>query len=146
MRCAMAIVVAIGLSMGAGSSLLAESPSDAFQGVWQLSGGEADGKSLSPAQTKDGKLVIRGDRYTFTLAPIGTLVGTQQLGALQGLKTIDITNETGNQKEETCLGIYEINGDDFRVIFAPPGGERPTKFETIPGSGQWLHTWKRVQP
>lgn len=118
---------------------------DALQGVWQLSSGEADGKTLSPAEIKDGKLVIDGDHYTFSLDTVGTLKGTQHLGELNGLKTIDITDESGEHKGETCLGIYEVEGDEFRVVFAPPGEARPEKFETTPGTGQWMHVWKHVK-
>ena len=147
MRFEMAMVLAVSVLLGAETPIFAAAPADdAFQGVWQLSGGEADGKTLSATQIKDGKLVISGDQYTFTLAPIGTIVGTQKLGSTQELKTIDITDATGPHKGQTCLGIYELEGDEFRVIFAPPGGSRPSKFETAPASGQWIHTWKRIQP
>lgn len=145
MRFGIAMVLAVGMSIVAGTPSLADAPRDAFQGVWQLSGGEADGKTLSESQIKDGKLVISGDRFTFTQAPVGTIRGTQQLGSVQELKTIDITNETGPHKGQTSLGIYEIDENEFRVVFAPPGGNRPSKFETASGSGQWLHTWKRIQ-
>ncbi|EAQ78706.1 hypothetical protein DSM3645_07935 [Blastopirellula marina DSM 3645] len=118
---------------------------DALQGVWYLSGGEADGNVLSQAELKDGKLEIQGDHYTVMLAEIGKLEGTQKLGVAEDVKTIDATNETNGEKEKTCLGIYEVNGDEFRVILAPAGEARPTKFETAPGSGQWMHVWKRVK-
>ena len=126
--------------------ILAETPpEDAFQGVWQLSGGEVDGKALSEMQISGGKLEINGTGYTFTLAPVGTIVGTQKLGAMRQVNTIDITDETGPHKGQTCLGIYELDGNEFRVVFAPPGGQRPVKFATVPESGQWLHVWKRIQ-
>jgi uncharacterized protein (TIGR03067 family) len=80
-----------------------------------------------------------------TLADVGTVTGKQKLGATSGFETIDITDERGARKGKTCLGIYEVKGDEFRVVFAAPGEERPTKFETVPKSGQWLHVWKRVQ-
>jgi hypothetical protein len=52
---------------------------------------------------------------------------------------------SGPNKDKTCLGIYELKGDKFRVAFAPPGKARPTKFATAPNSGQWMHVWKRVK-
>jgi uncharacterized protein (TIGR03067 family) len=122
---------------------------DALHGVWQLCGGEADGKVLSETpltvgETNHGKLVIRDDRYTVTLAHLGTVTGTQKLGATQEFKTIDITDEIGPHKGQTCLGIYELNGNEFRVVFAAPGGARPSRFEPAPDSGQWMHVWKRI--
>jgi uncharacterized protein (TIGR03067 family) len=119
--------------------------SDAFQGVWQLTSGESAGKPLSPAQLKGGTLVIENGRYTVTLPDVGTVTGTQKLGDAGGLKTIDITDDSGPRAGQTCLGIFEFDGDEFRVIFASPGEDRPTKFDTLPDSGQWMHVWKRAQ-
>jgi uncharacterized protein (TIGR03067 family) len=132
--------------MGAGAPENGVKPQgDAFDGVWQLSSGESDGKSLSATQLEGGKLAIQDGRYTVTLADVGTVTGTQELGTAGELKTIDIMDESGPRQGQTCLGIYELNGDEFRVAFAAPGEERPSKFETTPGSGQWMHVWHRVQ-
>jgi uncharacterized protein (TIGR03067 family) len=118
---------------------------DTCQGVWLLSGGEADGKMLTARQLQGGKLVINGDQYTVTMAEQGTVTGTQKLDATQQPKTIDIVNADGPQKGQPCFGIYELEGNEFRVVFASPGGARPTSFETTPGSGQWMHVWTRVE-
>jgi uncharacterized protein (TIGR03067 family) len=118
---------------------------DALNGVWQLSSGEADGKPLSEKQLKGGKLVIKGTRYTVALPEIGNVTGTQKLGATRELKTIDIMDESGAHKGQVCLGIYELKGNEFRVVFASPGGDRPSKFKTLPDSGQWMHVWKRIK-
>lgn len=143
----------LGIAMGLAVSLLlgADTPENdaapngnALQGVWQLSSGEADGNALSPAQLKGGKLVIKEDRYTVTLVDIGTVTGTQKLGATHEHKTIDITDDSGPHKGQTCLGIYELDGNEFRVVFASPGGARPSSFETAPDSGQWMHVWNRM--
>jgi uncharacterized protein (TIGR03067 family) len=99
---------------------------------------------LSETQLNGGKLVIEGARYTVTLANHGTVTGTQKLGTTQGTKTIDITDESGAHEGQTCLGIYELNGNEFRVVFASHGGARPSTFETGPASGQWMHVWKRI--
>ena len=146
MKFGIAMGLAVSLLMGAAAAKSDTAPNgNALNGVWQLSSGEADGKALSETQLKGGKLVIEGDRYTVTLADTGTVTGTQKLGATQELKTIDITDESGSHQGQTCLGIYELNGDEFRVVFASPGGTRPSKFETRPESGQWMHVWKRIK-
>lgn len=145
MRLGIAMGLAVTVLMGA-DALRSEAPNgDAFHGVWQLSSGEADGKSLSESQLKGGKLVIKDAHYTVTLADVGTITGTQKLGRSHKLRTIDITDEVGPHKGKTCLGIYELKGHEFRVIFAAPGAARPTKFETRPDSGQWMHVWTRVK-
>ena len=138
--------LAVCMLMGASAPQDGVSPSsEAFQGVWQLSSGESAGQALSPAQLEGGALVIDGGRYTITLADVGTVTGTQELGEADGLMTIDITDDSGPRAGQTCLGIFEFDGDEFRVIVASPGEDRPTKFKTMPDSGQWLHVWKRAQ-
>ncbi|MEX2307221.1 MAG: TIGR03067 domain-containing protein [Pirellulales bacterium] len=146
MRFRIGVCLAVCMLMGAGAPQDGATPnSDAFHGVWQLSGGESAGKALSAAQLEGGTLVIEDGRYTVTLADVGTVTGTQKLGEADGLKTIDITDDSGPRAGQTCLGIYEFDGDEFRVIFASPGEHRPTKFETMPDSGQWMQVWKRAQ-
>jgi uncharacterized protein (TIGR03067 family) len=139
----------LGIAIGMAVSLLigADAPKteEALQGTWKLSAGEAEGKALSAKQLKDGKLVFKGDGYTVTLADAGTVTGTQKLDPAKEPKAIDIVDASGPNKGKTCLGIYELRGDEFRVVFAPPGKPRPTKFTTAPGSGQWIHVWKRVK-
>lgn len=141
MRTGLAMSVAFGLLLGAGAA----KDTEALQGSWQLTSGEANGKELPEQQLKDGSLVIKGDHYRVTLHGRETITGAQKLDSAAKLKTIDITDSTGPHKGETSLGIYELKGDEFRVAFAPPGKPRPSKFSTTPDSGHWVHVWKRVK-
>ncbi len=119
--------------------------SEALRGTWKLSAWHTDGKQLSDDHLVGGKLVLDGDRYTVTLAGQGTSSGTQKLDAAKEPKTIDITGDGDPKPGETCLGIYVLDGDVFRVAFAPPGKPRPTTFTTKPESGEWVHVWNRVK-
>lgn len=141
-----AMGLAVSLLIGAAAAKQ-DVPNDvkAFQGTWQLCAGEADGKALPENLLQDGKLVIKGNRYVVTLADRGTVKGKQKLDPTMEPKTIDIMDASGPNEGKTCLGIYELKGDEFRVAFAPPGKPRPSKFTTAPESGQWLHVWKRVK-
>lgn len=146
MRFGIVMGLAVCMLMGADAPKNDAGPNgDALHGVWQLSSGEADGKALSETDLKGGKLVIKDARYTVAMADRGTVRGTQKLDATQKPKTIDITDASGPHEGKTCLGIYELNGNEFRVVFASPGGARPSKFETLPDSGQWMHVWKRIK-
>jgi len=138
--------VAVGLVVGAAAGA-ADVPkgAEAFQGVWGLAAGEADGKALGEKHLKGGKLEIKGNTYTVTLPEREAVQGTQKLDPTKTPMTIDITDTTGANKGKTCLGIYELKGDEYRVAFAPPGQPRPTKFATAAGSGQWLHVWKKAK-
>jgi uncharacterized protein (TIGR03067 family) len=137
----------ITMSLVAGLLIGADAPKDqdALQGTWKLASGEADGKALAEKELKGGQLVLKGNRYTVKLAGKGTVTGMQKLDSTKDPKTIDITDASGPNKGKTCLGIYELKGDEFRVAFAPPGKERPTKFASEADSGQWVHVWKRVK-
>lgn len=146
MKCIVAVGLAFTLLIGAQAQTNnAPKAEDQFQGEWKLVAGEADGKALTEKQLKEGKLVIKGDGYTATLAGHGTVTGTQKLDATKQPKTIDIVDADGANKGKTSLGIYEIKGDEFRVAFASPGKARPEKFATSSGSGQWVHVWKRAK-
>lgn len=146
MRWSIATALVVSLLMGPHAPTADDPKGEkTFDGTWSLSSGEADGKKLTAKELKDGKLVIKGADYTVTLADKGTVKGTQKPNPKTDPKSIDITDSDGPNKGKTCLGIYELKGDEFRVVFAPPGKPRPTKFATAADSGQWMHVWKRVK-
>ncbi|QDU61735.1 hypothetical protein Pan216_25980 [Planctomycetes bacterium Pan216] len=140
------LFVALGLMVALGTQAFAEeSDEQAFQGTWRLVGGEMDGKPLDEEQLKGGKLVIKGNHYTATLADMGTVTGTQKLDPTTKPKSIDITHSSGRDKGKTFLGIYESNGDQTRVAFSALGKPRPKTFSTKSGTGSWVHVWERVK-
>lgn len=115
------------------------------EGTWTLVSGEADGKPLPEAEVKSAKLTIVGDAYTVELGAEGVKKGTQKLDATKTPKQIDAKDTSGPTVGENH-GIYEFTADgDFRVCFAAPGKERPTEFTTKPGSGHFMHLWKRAK-
>lgn len=140
----MRLMVAMGLAISLLCGAEAAHAEEKVEGTWKLIAGEADGKALSEQQLKDGKLVIQGKQYSATLHGMATITGEQRLDPTAKIKTIDITDSSGPQKGRTCLGIYELDGDLFRVTFAPPGKARPSKMSTEPHRGNWTHVWKRV--
>lgn len=146
MRFRIALVLAVCMLMGADAPQKnVTNDIDALNGVWHLESGQADGLPMAEAQLAGGKLVLDGADYTVTLPGMGTVTGRQKLDPSLDPKTIDITDATGPNQGKTCLGIYECEGDEFRVVFALPGHDRPKEFKTTPGTGEWLHVWKRVQ-
>ena len=116
----------------------------AFKGTWRLSSKEVDGKKLGEEEIKDviatfdasGKASVRrGDKV------IGE--GTAKLDPTKKPKTIDVTFTEGERKGQAVLGIYEIEGDAFRVCVARPGDERPAELSAKAGSGRTLVAYQR---
>ncbi len=118
---------------------------EALKGTWQLTAWEADGKAKPDKEIEGGKLNLKGDAYDVKLAGIDAVTGTMIVDGAKDPKTIDITDAVGPNKDKTCLGIYELKGDVFRVAFAVPGKPRPTTFTTEPSDGRWVHVWKRMK-
>ena len=115
------------------------------EGAWTLVSGEADGTPLAEQDVKNAKLTIVGDKYTVDLGEKGVKKGIQKLDATKSPKQIDAKDTEGPTVGENH-GIYEFTADgDFRVCFAAPGKDRPTAFATKPGSGHFMHLWKRAK-
>jgi uncharacterized protein (TIGR03067 family) len=116
----------------------------AFKGTWRLSSREVDGKKDSDEEIKDVIMTNDGS------APITVRRGdkviaeaTVKLDPAANPKAIDVTFTEGVHKGKTVLGIYEIEGDAFRVCVARPGDERPSEFSAKAGSGRTLVAYKR---
>jgi uncharacterized protein (TIGR03067 family) len=117
----------------------------AFKGTWRMNSKEVDGKKFSEEEIKDviattdgsGRCSVRrGDKV------IGE--GTAKFDPTTKPKTIDVTFTAGEHKGKTALGIYEFEGDTFRVCITRPGGDgRPTEFSARAGSGRTLVVYKR---
>ena len=117
-----------------------------LNGSYVGGGGETNGKPFNKEDLKDFKLIIKGSQYTLNAGTGESVEGIQTVDVTKSPKTIDATDGSGRNKGKTILGIYEINGDEFKVSFSMPGKPRPTKFTTEKDeSGQWVHIWKRVK-
>ena len=59
-------------------------------------------------------------------------------------KTFDVKFHKGPHKGETSLGIYELDGDTWKICIGLAGVKRPTKFAAEPGTGHALETLTRA--
>jgi uncharacterized protein (TIGR03067 family) len=118
----------------------------AFKGTWRLSFKEQDGKKFSEEEIRDvigtidgsGNVSVRrGDKLINE--------GTVKLDPTKSPKTIDVTFTEGERKGQVVLGIYEIEGDAFRVCVARPGDGRPAELSAKAGSGRTLVVYQREQ-
>jgi uncharacterized protein (TIGR03067 family) len=119
---------------------------DKLQGTWKLTQFEGEGKKQSGDEIGSAKLVVKDDKYTYT-APNEKEGGTLKLDAGKKPRTIDIIITEGTGKDMTQLGVYELEGDTFKVCVTQPGDkERPTDFTTKEGSKNIVFTFKRDKP
>jgi uncharacterized protein (TIGR03067 family) len=138
------------LLLGAVLLVAADKPADAskqdlekLQGDWGVASQVIDGKKVADDEAQTLFRTVKGDAYTvfFYDKPIGK--GTFTIDATAKPKTIDARPEAAPKDAPPLLGIYEIEGDTYRVCFAPAGKERPKDFKCPAGSGQTLTVWKR---
>ncbi len=111
---------------------------DRLQGVWQISALEVDGQAAPVA----GSIVIQGSRFTST-GMGADYEGEIALDPTVTPRRLDMTFDAGPEKGNTNLGIYELDGNSWRLCLATRGCVRPESFATAPGSGFALETLTR---
>jgi uncharacterized protein (TIGR03067 family) len=114
-----------------------------FEGTWKFVSIEMEGAKLAEEQVKQsGKMVIRGNKFTI---PSGDVPyrGTFKVDVSSKPKQIDVSFTEGPEKGKSLLGIYELEGDTYKVCLAFPGKPRPKAFATKAGSGCVLEVLKR---
>ena len=116
----------------------------AFKGTWRLSSREVDGKKDSEEEIKDVIATIEGSGK-FSVRRGDKVINevTVKLDPTKKPKTIDATYTGGEKKGQAVLGIYEIEGNAFRLCVARPGHERPAEFSAKAGSGCILVAYQR---
>jgi uncharacterized protein (TIGR03067 family) len=145
MKARLLMIAALGLLLGADNPQDAASKKDLerMQGTWKLVSAIQDGTALSEDKVKQTTIVIKDDTFRFPgLAEDATSrEGTFKLDATKSPKEMD----TISTKKEVMLGIYELDGDRYKVCFAPTGKPRPSEFASKLGSGNLLQVWKRKE-
>jgi uncharacterized protein (TIGR03067 family) len=144
-RCILAIVAA---AMAAA----ADAPKDEasrelakLQGAWNVVAVEVNGERLPAEKTRDGKLIIKGNKYQFHVGK-ERIEGTYRLEPGHKPKAIDATRTNGPDKGKTLLGIYEQDGNHLKMCFAEPGKkQRPGSFITKKDAGLRMYVLERAK-
>jgi uncharacterized protein (TIGR03067 family) len=116
-----------------------------FEGSWRFDSVEAEGKPVPIESFKGIRLVLKGDHFTMAI-PEATHEGSYAVDPTARPKTIDVTFTEGPEKGKTSYGIYELEGDTYKVCIGLTGKPRPTEFASKPGSGHVLEVLKREKP
>ena len=75
---------------------------------------------------KELTFVIKNNTYTLSVGATEIETGTFKLDSSKKPKTIDLEIQSGNDKGKKQPGIYELEGDTFKVCLAFPGeSDRP---------------------
>jgi uncharacterized protein (TIGR03067 family) len=113
-----------------------------MQGDWAAVSMILDGMKYPDDEAQALFRTVKGDKYTVVRYddPIGKWTFT--LDATKKPRTIDVRKD-GDDKAPALLGIYEFDGDKFKLCIAAPGKDRPTEFTSKEGSGHTLSVWVR---
>src|SRR5437667_12271208 len=120
-----------------------------ISGTWRLTKAIVDGKPVPEEQLKNTILVTDGDTFRF---PQDSGAGTHPAGKFTinpstDPKQVDSVAMGGPNTGQVTLGIYQIiDKTHKRACWGPPGGARPTEFESSPGSRRILQYWEKIGP
>jgi uncharacterized protein (TIGR03067 family) len=117
---------------------------DKLQGDWVMVSSEHNGEAAPAEQIKSLKRTVKGNEFTVFRDGEVLVKGMFTIDPSKSPKTVDITFTEGDNKDMKMLGIYEIDGDNQKVCYAPPGQkERPKEFTSKGDKGLTFSVWKR---
>jgi uncharacterized protein (TIGR03067 family) len=144
MNCRLCCVLPIALLLAADQpSGATKKDAEKLQGTWVMTALEVEGKALPEDKFKDVTLEIKGDKYTVTTGDKKHEL-TFTLDATKSPNEIDLVFPDGPNLPKRHKGIYELEGDAFRLCkHYAADEERPRDFVTTAGSGRFVSVWKR---
>jgi uncharacterized protein (TIGR03067 family) len=113
-------------------------------GTWQAVSYALDGANASDKDMKIIKLSIHADGKASVLREGKPFIAaTTNIDPNKSPMTVDFSYTEGDIKGQKSLGIYKIEDDLLTICRVTPGGARPIAFESKPGSGLTLMTYRR---
>jgi uncharacterized protein (TIGR03067 family) len=113
---------------------------DKLQGTWNIDSLEMDGQSMPVPG--GACIVLKGDRFE-SLGMGAVYTGSVELDSSASPKQFDLIFESGPEAGNRSLGIYELDGDSWKICLTFTSNTRPTKFAAAPGSGHALEVLSR---
>ncbi len=113
-----------------------------LRGTWKFVALEIEGVKAQPEQFKNARMTLQGEEFTMT---DGSAVykGTFKVDVGKDPKHLDVSFADGPEKGKTSLGIYEVNGETWKLCLGLAGKDRPREFVSKPGSGHVLEVLQR---
>ena len=111
-------------------------------GEWMVESHVSSGKPIAQIG-KTERITITKDRWK--IAKEGESESNLALDATKDPPHIDVwvPAQGDDDKYTRARGIYKLDGDTLVVCYS--FSDRPTKFESLPKSGVWMMTLKRVK-
>jgi uncharacterized protein (TIGR03067 family) len=113
-----------------------------FEGTWKFVSIEVGGEKTPENSFEKSRLILEGSHFTLREGG-GAYKGTFTFDLTTKPKQIDITFTEGPEKGKTSRGIYELDGDTYKICISVSGKDRPTAFVSKPGSGHILEVLHR---
>jgi uncharacterized protein (TIGR03067 family) len=111
-----------------------------LQGAWQIVSLEIDGQKLGGMEAG---MEVHGSRFT-TSGMGADYSGTLGVDPKARPRSFDLKFETGPEAGNTSLGIYELDGDSWKICMTTRGSERPREFAAPVGTGIALEILQRA--
>jgi len=105
---------------------------DRLQGAWTVVSMEMEGNSMTPPG--GARIVIEGERFQ-SLGMGAVYAGKVRVNARTRPRQFDLEFNEGPERGNTSLGIYELDGDAWKICLTVTGKLRPREFKAPPGSG-----------
>jgi len=109
-----------------------------LQGAWTLTALHMDGRDL-PAS---GGIEIDGDRFK-SIGMGAAYSGTVEIDETKKPARFDLIFTEGPEAGNRNPGIYQLNGDSWKLCLNTTGKSRPRAFVAKPGSGNALEVFTR---
>jgi RNA polymerase sigma factor (sigma-70 family) len=125
------------------------SDQDKLQGTWRIVEVIVDGQPARRQNpTEEANMVVQGDQMSVVALPGGKKVKEFRFGIdpAKMPRAIDLSVPTDQAKGKTAHGIYELEGDQWKLCFPQDDNEakeRPMSFKSEAGSRLVLMTLKR---
>jgi uncharacterized protein (TIGR03067 family) len=113
-----------------------------LQGTWSVTNLEVDGQQTPEAMLDDARIDVKGDRFT-TSGMGATYAGKLTLDPSTNPPRVEMHFDAGSENGNVNLGIYELDGNTWKICLGTRGTVRPTRFATSPGTGFALETLTR---
>ena len=107
---------------------------DLLQGSWNVSELQMEGQTISGGMLANARVVITGNRFS-SVGMGAVYEGVLSLNSSVTPNQLDMKFDAGPEKGNTNLGIYELDGDSWKLCLATRGKVRPSTFSAGAGSG-----------